>query len=122
MYDAVARPCKGRILLSRRQRWRITDRHLWPEKIKVDQEASIELERTHRIYWQLWGGQERTILCGFSMWRRSYLRIQEKSFAKKNVDLIAANNLKVEGAGFRNRYERADTDHRGRRAGTGTDE
>ena len=28
------------------------------------------------------------------------MRIQEKKLRKKNVDLIAANNLKVEGAGF----------------------
>ena len=42
----------------------------------------------------------KTILCGFSMETEHMLENSRKKLRKKNVDLIAANNLKVEGAGF----------------------
>ena len=71
------------------------------EKIKKsDREASIELERTQDILAALGADKGKTILCGFSMETEHMLENSRKKLRKKNVDLIAANNLKVEGAGF----------------------
>ena len=39
-------------------------------------------------------------LCGFSMETENMLENSVKKLKKKNLDLIAANNLKVAGAGF----------------------
>ena len=39
-------------------------------------------------------------LCGFSMETRDMLRNSRAKLEKKNLDMVAANNLKVEGAGF----------------------
>ena len=62
---------------------------------KKDDQASIELERTDDILKYL--GQ---FLCGFSMETRDMLRNSRAQLEKKNLDMVAANNLKVEGAGF----------------------
>lgn len=71
------------------------------EKIKKsDREASIELERTQDILAALGADKGKTILCGFSMETEHMLENSRKKLRKKNVDLIAANNLNVEGAGF----------------------
>ena len=40
------------------------------------------------------------ILCGFSMETKDLLENSRKKLQKKNLDMICANNLKVEGAGF----------------------
>ena len=40
------------------------------------------------------------ILCGFSMETKDLLENSRKKLEKKNLDMICANNLKVEGAGF----------------------
>ena len=40
------------------------------------------------------------ILCGFSMETKDLLVNSRKKLESKNLDMIAANNLKVEGAGF----------------------
>ena len=69
-------------------------------KKKADQ-ASIELERTDDILKYL--GQHKKqgqFLCGFSMETRDMLRNSRAKLEKKNLDMVAANNLKVEGAGF----------------------
>ena len=42
----------------------------------------------------------RQVLCGFSMETEHMLENSRKKLEKKNVDLIAANNVKVAGAGF----------------------
>lgn len=41
------------------------------------------------------------ILCGFSMETENMLENSRKKLEKKNLDLIVANNLKEEGAGFK---------------------
>ncbi|WP_439650142.1 phosphopantothenoylcysteine decarboxylase domain-containing protein [Intestinimonas butyriciproducens] len=48
------------------------------------------------------GGRRRPgqLLCGFSMETRDLLENSRKKLAKKHLDLIAANNLREEGAGF----------------------
>lgn len=68
---------------------------------KKDDQASIELERTGDILKYL--GQHKKqgqFLCGFSMETRDMLRNSRAKLEKKNLDMVAANNLKVEGAGF----------------------
>lgn len=68
---------------------------------KKDAQASIELERTDDILKYL--GQHKKqgqFLCGFSMETRDMLRNSRAKLEKKNLDMVAANNLKVEGAGF----------------------
>ena len=68
---------------------------------KKDDQASIELERTDDILKYL--GQHKNqgqFLCGFSMETRDMLRNSRAKLEKKNLDMVAANNLKVEGAGF----------------------
>ena len=59
------------------------------------------MERTDDILAYL--GQNKKdgqILCGFSMETENLLENSRKKLEKKNADMIAANNLKVEGAGF----------------------
>ena len=68
---------------------------------KKEDQASIELERTDDILKYL--GQHKKqgqFLCGFSMETRDMLRNSRAKLEKKNLDMVAANNLKVEGAGF----------------------
>ncbi len=45
-------------------------------------------------------GDFRGILCGFSMETRDLEENSRAKLERKHLDLIAANNLKVEGAGF----------------------
>ena len=68
---------------------------------KSDHALSIPLERTQDILG--WLGQHRRpgqFLCGFSMETQNMVENSRKKLEKKQVDMIAANNLKVEGAGF----------------------
>ena len=68
---------------------------------KKDDQASIELERTDDILKYL--GQHKKqgqFLCGFSMETKDMLRNSRAKLEKKNLDMVAANNLKEEGAGF----------------------
>ena len=44
--------------------------------------------------------KEGQLLCGFSMETKDLLENSRKKLSKKNLDMICANNLKVEGAGF----------------------
>ena len=72
------------------------------EKIKKKEgDMSIPLERTDDILGFL-GGQKRPgqFLCGFSMETSNLEGNSRVKLQKKNLDLVAANNLKVEGAGF----------------------
>ncbi len=68
---------------------------------KNDDQASIELERTDDILKYL--GQHKKdgqFLCGFSMETKNMIGNSRAKLEKKNLDMVAANNLKVEGAGF----------------------
>ena len=68
---------------------------------KKDGDLSIPLERTQDILGTL--GQrkrEGQFLCGFSMETRDLIENSRKKLTKKNLDMVAANNVKVEGAGF----------------------
>ena len=72
------------------------------EKVKKsDGEMSIALERTTDILKYL--GENRRpgqFLCGFSMETQNMVENSRAKLVKKNVDMIAANNLKQAGAGF----------------------
>lgn len=72
------------------------------EKVKKkDDELTLELERTEDILGFL--GQhkrEGQFLCGFSMETENMIENSRNKLEKKNLDLIVANNLKQEGAGF----------------------
>ena len=72
------------------------------EKVKKsDGQMSIELERTDDILKYL--GEHRRegqFLCGFSMETQNIIGNSRAKLTKKNLDMVAANNVKVEGAGF----------------------
>ena len=73
------------------------------EKIKkLDMsEAKIELEKTEDILAYLGANKKpNQIVCGFSMETERMLENSKAKLARKNVDMIIANNLKTEGAGF----------------------
>ena len=68
---------------------------------KKDGELSIPLKRTQDILKYL--GEHRIpgqVICGFSMETENRIENSRAKLAKKNVDMICANNLKVAGAGF----------------------
>ena len=75
---------------------------VFDEKVKKkDEEMSIALEKTDDILNYL--GEHRTkeqFLCGFSMETQNMLGNSRAKLGKKHLDMVAANNLKVEGAGF----------------------
>jgi phosphopantothenoylcysteine decarboxylase/phosphopantothenate--cysteine ligase len=68
---------------------------------KSDSDLSLALTRTEDILAQL-GAQKRPgqFLCGFSMETENMVENSQRKLKKKNLDMIAANNLKVTGAGF----------------------
>lgn len=72
------------------------------EKVKKkDGELSVEMERTDDILKYLGEHKkEGQFLCGFSMETEHMLENSRKKLIEKNVDMIVANNLKTEGAGF----------------------
>ncbi len=74
------------------------------EKIKKKDDSSdlvMELERTRDILQYLGEHKpEGQLLCGFSMETEHMLENSRKKLEKKHLDMIAANNVKVEGAGF----------------------
>lgn len=72
------------------------------EKVKKsDDNLSIALERTDDILKYLGEHKkENQFLCGFSMETENMLENSAAKLEKKNLDMIVANNLKTEGAGF----------------------
>ena len=68
---------------------------------KKDEDMCIELERTQDILGFLGAHKkEGQFLCGFSMETENMIENSRKKLEKKNLDLIVANNLKEQGAGF----------------------
>ena len=68
---------------------------------KKDGDMAIQLERTDDIL--KWLGEHKEkgqFLCGFSMETEHMLENSRAKLEKKKLDMIAANNLKVAGAGF----------------------
>ena len=77
-------------------------KHVSDQKMKKkDGDLVIELERTDDILASL--GENRRpgqFLCGFAMETENLLENSRQKLKKKNLDMIAANSLKVQGAGF----------------------
>ena len=77
-------------------------KQVFDEKVKKqDKEMSIELKKTDDILKYL--GEHRTpqqFLCGFSMETQNMIGNSKAKLGKKHLDMVAANNLKVAGAGF----------------------
>ena len=76
--------------------------HPVDEKVKKkDGDATLTMERTEDILSYL-GAHKKPgqFLCGFSMETEHMLENSRAKLAKKNADMIVANNLKVAGAGF----------------------
>ncbi len=68
---------------------------------KSDDDMSIELTRTEDIL--AWLGQHKLDnqkLCGFAMETENLLENATAKLAKKNADMIVANSIATEGAGF----------------------
>ena len=68
---------------------------------KKDGEMSIELVRNPDIIKYM--GENRRdgqFICGFSMETENMIENSRAKIAKKNIDMIVANNLKQSGAGF----------------------
>lgn len=72
------------------------------EKVKKkDGDLSIQMERTVDILKYL--GENKLpeqVICGFSMETENLVENSRKKLVNKHADLIVANNLKVDGAGF----------------------
>ena len=75
---------------------------VFDDKVKKQEgQMSIELEKTDDILQYL--GDNRVpgqFLCGFSMETQNMLGNSRAKLGKKHLDMVAANNLKVAGAGF----------------------
>ena len=68
---------------------------------KKDDDLAIPMDRTDDILKFLGEHKkEHQFLCGFSMETENMLENSRKKLEKKHLDMIVANNLKVEGAGF----------------------
>lgn len=72
------------------------------EKVKKTKgDMSISLERTQDILgYVAEHRREDQVICGFSMETQNMLENSRKKLTKKKLDMIAANNVKDEGAGF----------------------
>ena len=72
------------------------------EKIKkADNDLSLSLARTEDTLQYLGDHKpDGQILCGFAMETSDMVNRARAKLAKKNLDMIAANNVKVAGAGF----------------------
>lgn len=72
---------------------------------KKDDDLSIKLKRTIDILnWlghrKINSEDKKQVIVGFSMETENMLENSKKKLEKKNIDMICANNLKVDGAGF----------------------
>ena len=63
---------------------------------EIDYEAAAKEACSSTFHFQRVFG----ILCGFSMETENLVENSRKKLVKKNLDMIAANNLKEQGAGF----------------------
>ncbi|HEX7416270.1 MAG TPA: bifunctional phosphopantothenoylcysteine decarboxylase/phosphopantothenate--cysteine ligase CoaBC [Smithellaceae bacterium] len=71
------------------------------EKIKKDDKPrAIELERNQDIIAEIGKNKKNIVLVGFAMETKDLLANAREKLKKKNMDLIVANSLREEGAGF----------------------
>lgn len=73
---------------------------------KKDGDLSIKLKRTKDILSEIaksrgeGKGSAKQVICGFSMETENLIENSREKLKKKNIDMIAANSLMTEGAGF----------------------
>lgn len=68
---------------------------------KLDSDGELKLKRTEDILaWLGANKKANQFICGFSMETKDLLENSKKKLEKKKVDMIVANNLNSEGAGF----------------------
>ena len=67
---------------------------------KSGEDMSVSLKRTKDILKTLGERKKNQFICGFSMETENLLENSVKKLKEKNADMIIANNLKTEGAGF----------------------
>lgn len=67
---------------------------------KSDGTMTVEFERTPDILAELGRRKNGQFLCGFSMETENLVENSRAKLQKKNIDMVAANSLRVEGAGF----------------------
>ena len=76
--------------------------NVYEDKVKKQEEQmSIELEKTDDILGYL--GEHKPdgqFLCGFSMETENMIGNSRVKLTRKNLDMVAANNVKMAGAGF----------------------
>lgn len=103
MYNAVMSNChKADIIVKAAAVADYTPASVSDNKLKKkDGDMSIELVRTKDILKEI-GTSRRTgqFICGFAMETENLLENAKRKLESKNVDMIVANNLKVDGAGF----------------------
>lgn len=77
-------------------------KHIADNKIKKsDDKMQIELERTDDILEAVCKSKKsEQFVCGFSMETENLIENSKQKLKKKNCNMIAANSLKCEGAGF----------------------
>ena len=82
--------------------WRTTAPPLWQMTRSKRRKATSPspVERTEDILGTIGPRKTHQFLCGFSMETRDLVENSSAKLAKKNLDMVVANNLKVAGAGF----------------------
>ena len=103
MYDAViSRSDEQDIIIKSAAVADYTPANVSDQKVKKkDGDMAIELVRTKDILKTLGENKkEGQFLCGFSMETQNMLENSRAKLEKKKIDMIAANNLKEQGAGF----------------------
>ena len=72
------------------------------DKVKKKRRSGFHRAGEDRRHSEISGQHKKQgqFLCGFSMETRDMIRNSRAKLEKKNLDMVAANNLKVEGAGF----------------------
>lgn len=103
MYDAVCQQAEGADFIFKAAAVSdYTPSISYEHKVKKsDSDMSIPLSRTSDILLELGSSKKDSqVLCGFSMETEHMLENSQAKLVRKNLDMIVANNLKVEGAGF----------------------
>ena len=103
MFEAVAARCEDADFIFKAAAVAdYTPANYFDNKMKKnDEDMSIPLKRTQDILKYL--GEHRhegQVICGFSMETQNMVENSQAKLIKKKVDMICANNLKVDGAGF----------------------
>ena len=103
MYDEVTKRAKDQdIIIKAAAVADYRPKTVSSEKMKKkEDDLSLSMERTDDILKFLGEHKkEHQFLCGFSIETENMLENSRRKLEKKHLDMIVANNLKVEGAGF----------------------